>query len=206
MGDKRMERPLLGLTGGLGCGKSAAASCFAEMGWKVVDADLVVRRAYEDVSGAVTAAIRSRFGDVVLSGDRTIDRAALAGIVLENTEELRWLENLARPLIWRELESAMESGEGVGVVLDLPLLFEWGWEERFPVVASVYAADDILSERLKRDPRRNVERMAALAALQKTPSEKAELADFVIVNNAGFDLLKAQCKRLSRLARGATPV
>jgi len=190
-----------GLTGGLGCGKSAAARCFSDLGWSVLDADGITHALYGDAGGEVVSAIRSHFGDAVLSVDGTVDRVVLGERVLLEPEGLRWLEGLLRPFILSELELLVEGVVEVGVVVDLPLLFEWGLGGRFPFVAAVYAEDVVRWRRLA-EKGIDMERASALSALQVSSEEKVELSDFVLVNNGSMDFLRAQCGIVSRIARG----
>jgi len=175
------------------------------MGWLALDADAIVHRAYGEPEGAVPTAIASRFGDGVLSADGSVDRDALARFVLYDADNARWLEELVKPLIWAEAEAAVADPSGRGVFLDLPLLFEWGWEERFSAVVAVYAEDDVRMERL-RGKGADMDRVAALSALQMGVEEKLERADFVLVNNGDSSLLRGQCAELSRLFSGGDRV
>lgn len=121
---------IVGLTGGIGCGKSEAASCLRELGAVHVDAD-EISRSLTAQGGEALPAIREKFGDGVFSEDGTLDRAELGRIVFESAPHRRLLEGIIHPLVQRrtlaEIEKAGLRGDRV-VVLDVPLLFETGMD------------------------------------------------------------------------------
>lgn len=121
---------IVGLTGGIGCGKSEAANCLRELGAVHVDAD-EISRSLTAQGGEALPAIRERFGDGVFSEDGTLDRAELGRIVFESAPHRRLLEGIIHPLVQRrtlaEIEKAGLRGDRV-VVLDVPLLFETGMD------------------------------------------------------------------------------
>ncbi len=121
---------ILGLTGGIGCGKSEAAACLRSLGAAHVDAD-AISRALTAPGGEALPAIRERFGDGVFYPDGTLDRAALGQIVFDSAPHRRLLEGILHPLVQHrvlsEIQAAGERGDRV-VVLDVPLLFETGMD------------------------------------------------------------------------------
>lgn len=121
---------VLGLTGGIGCGKSEAAKCLAALGAAHVDAD-GISRSLTAPGGEALPAIRAQFGGEVFLPDGTLDRAALGRIVFDSAPHRRALEAILHPLIqnrvWAEIEAAGQRGDRV-VVLDVPLLFETGMD------------------------------------------------------------------------------
>lgn len=121
---------IVGLTGGIGCGKSEAASCLRELGAVHVDAD-EISRSLTAQGGEALPAIREKFGDGVFREDGTLDRAELGRIVFESAPHRRLLEGIIHPLVQRrtlaEIEKAGLRGDRV-VVLDVPLLFETGMD------------------------------------------------------------------------------
>ena len=121
---------VIGLTGGIGCGKSEAAKYLEALGAVRFDAD-EVSRALTAPGGEALPAIRGQFGDGVFRPDGALDRAALARIVFSSAPHRRALEAILHPLVQREmlrrLDAAAEAGERV-VVLEVPLLFETGMD------------------------------------------------------------------------------
>lgn len=121
---------IIGLTGGIGCGKSEAASCLRELGAVHVDAD-AISRALTAENGEALPAVREKFGDGVFNEDGTLNRPALGKIVFESEAHRRMLEGIIHPLVQSrtlaEIEAAGARGDKV-VVLDVPLLFETGMD------------------------------------------------------------------------------
>lgn len=121
---------IIGLTGGIGCGKSQAAAFLKELGAVHVDADAISRSLTAD-GGEALPAIRERFGDSVFNADGSLNRAQLGGIVFASEAHRRVLEGILHPLVQSrmlaEIEAAGARGEKV-VVLDVPLLFETGMD------------------------------------------------------------------------------
>ena len=116
---------VVGLTGGIGSGKTAASDWFAAQGIVVVDADLVSRQVVEPGRPAL-ARIREHFGDTVLQADGSLDRAALRNIVFAAPDERRWLEQLLHPLIAQEIVRQLAAAGSPYALLVSPLLFETG--------------------------------------------------------------------------------
>ncbi len=135
---------IIGLTGGIGCGKSEAAAYLKSLGAVHVDADAISRELTVN-DPEVLNLIREQFGDEVFSPDGTLNRAALAGIVFESEPYRRALEKILHPRIqsraWSEIEQAGESGARV-VVLDVPLLFETGMDVLCDETWSVTASEE----------------------------------------------------------------
>src|SRR5690242_626471 len=114
---------VLGITGGLGCGKSTAARAFERRGFRRLDSDQIVR---EQVlpDPEVVVAIRARFGGTVLRPDGTVDRTALAARVFTDDHERLWLEELIHPRVFAIRKRAIDADPGARWVVEIPLLFE----------------------------------------------------------------------------------
>ncbi len=198
--DVRVESPFIGLTGGMGGGKTLALKFFRELGWQTMDADSLARELYEEVGGKVATAIAARWGAKMLLPDGRVDKRALAEIILSDNDEMRWVEELTHPLIWEKAVLVRKAGTGMGTVFEVPLLFEAGWETGFSAVVAVFAEDKARRIRLENRgmPPGRVEK---LWRCQKPQEQKLVLADFVLVNNASAGLLKQQCESLSRLIK-----
>lgn len=121
---------VIGLTGGIGCGKTEAAQYLESLGAAWFDAD-AVSRALTAPSGAALPAIRAQFGDGVFFPDGTLDRAALGQIVFSSVPHRRALEGIIHPLVQRQMLERMDRAAEEGfrvVILDVPLLFETGMD------------------------------------------------------------------------------
>ena len=179
----RAGRPLrVGLTGGIGSGKSTVARLLARRDATVVDADAISRRV-TGAGGAVLGQIRSVFGDGVITADGALDRSAMAGLIFSDPSARRRLESLTLPRIALEAAQEMErAGAGGVAVYDVPLLVEQGMADLFDVVVVV---ESPLEQRLERLERRGLERAEAMARMASQASDEARraLADVVLINN-----------------------
>ena len=179
-----MRRPVrvVGLTGGIGAGKSEALQAFARHGAAVLSSDQITHELYE--RDDVRRSVAEHFGADVVADDGTIDRSRVAGVVFADPAELRWLEGLLLPLIyerfaaWRDRELAAGSGL---LVHEAPTLFEAGVEDRYDAVVAITAPEAL---RLQRRPG-SEQRMAT----QLPEEEKALRSDFVFRNDGDLDAL-----------------
>ena len=114
---------VLGLTGGIGSGKSAVAACFKRYGIRVVDADIAARKVVEPGMPALQA-IAEHVGEQVLQADGTMDRAALRSIVFNDEQQRLWLEQLLHPAIAEWIASELASATSPYAILESPLLLE----------------------------------------------------------------------------------
>ena len=185
---------ILGLTGSLGMGKSTTARFFAEEGVPVHDADAVVHRLYD---GEAAAAIEAAFPDTTAGGK--VDRDKLAARVLGDSAALKRLEAIVHPLVQeaerRLLAEAESRGEKVAV-LDIPLLFETGGEERVDAVVVVSAPPDVQRSRVLERPGMTVDKLDAILAKQIPDDEKRRRADFVVDTSRGFEAARADVRAI----------
>jgi dephospho-CoA kinase len=185
---------VLGLTGSLGMGKSTTARFFAEEGVPVHDADAVVHRLYD---GEAAAAIEAAFPGTTTAGK--VDREKLAARVLGDVGALTRLEAIVHPLVQeaerRLLAEAEARGEKVAV-LDIPLLFETGGEERVDAVVVVSAPADVQRARTLERPGMTVDKLDAILARQMPDHEKRRRADFVVDTSRGFEAARAKVRAI----------
>lgn len=187
--------PFIGLTGGIGAGKSTALDALTHLGAAVLSTDSVVHDLYED--DGVKRAVSQRFGlSVAPSG--VVDRAAVAQKAFATAEDREWLEQLLWPLVgariaqWREgLER--QSPPPRAAVVEVPLLFESGMESSFDGTIAVIA-DERLRE--QRAGSRGHRALAERSARQLTQKEKAQRATYVVVNDGSIDELESQLSAL----------
>jgi dephospho-CoA kinase len=187
---------VLGLTGSLGMGKSTTARFFAEEGVPVHDADAAVHRLY---AGDAVAPVEAAFPGT--TSDGTIDREKLAARVVGDPAALKRLEAIVHPLVRREeerfLAAARKNGAKVAV-LDIPLLFETGGDQRVDAVVVVTAPAEVQRARAFERPGMSEEKFAALLAKQLPDAEKRRRADFVVDTSQGFDSARAQVRAILR--------
>lgn len=185
---------LIGLTGSLGMGKSATGLMFAEAGVPVHDADATVHRLYE---GDAVEPIQAAFPGVTSTG--RIDREKLGARVLNDAAALKRLEAIVHPLVRREEERFLAEAEARGArcaVLDIPLLFETGADQRVDVVVVVSAPFEEQRRRVLRRPGMTAERFESLLVKQLPDAEKRQRADFVVDTSQGFDSARAQVRAI----------
>ncbi len=193
---------VIGLTGGIGMGKSTAASVFRARGVPVFDADAEVHR-MQRRGGAAVGAIATAFPGAVRDG--AVDRARLRAAVLGNPEALRRLEALIHPRVRaaerRFLARARRAGHQVAV-LDIPLLFETGGAARVDHVVVVSAPADVQRHRVRLRGRMDAAQAAAVIARQMPDAAKRRRADTVIRTGLSrFHARRQILRLLERLRR-----
>ena len=197
---------VVGLTGGIGSGKSTVSAALAELGAVVIDADATARQLQEP-GQSVFMAIVHRFGNEMVAADGTLDRLALAALVFPNPDLLKDLNALTHPAIGAEIRSRMRAhvGTDVVVVLDVPLLIE---NSRYPVagVAVVDLPVETAVDRLVNSRGMDEADARARIARQATREERLAKADFVIDNSADRAALTAQITPLWEWMRSLDPV
>ncbi|MGI8938586.1 MAG: dephospho-CoA kinase [Iamia sp.] len=181
---------LVGLTGGIGSGKSAVSALLADHGAVVIDADAITRE-LQAPGQPVLAAIVERFGDEVMDRDGSLDRPALAAIVFSDADALADLNALVHPAVGAEIARRMEAEAGTDhlVVLDVPLLVESGRDDMAAVVV-VDVDPEVAVDRLVE--RRGMEAADARARMAHQASREDRLAraDLVIDNSGDLDDLR----------------
>jgi dephospho-CoA kinase len=190
----------IGLTGGIGAGKSAVSARFAAHGAVVVDADTIAREVVEPGTPGL-AAITAEFGRDVLASDGTLDRAALAAIVFADPERRTALEAIVHPLVAQRSGQLIAAAPAQAVVVyDVPLLVELvGRGQRstdeYDVVVVVEAPEEVRIERLVARGLPEWDAEARIAS-QASDEERRALADHVIVNDGSLEELDAQVDAL----------
>jgi dephospho-CoA kinase len=189
---------VVGLTGGIGSGKSTVSAMLIRRGAVVIDADVIAREVVEPGKEAYEEVVR-RFGDSVKGPDGGLDRPALAAIVFADASARADLEAIVHPAVGAVLleRLAAEVGTDHVVVLDIPLLVEAGGRRRYPLagVLVVDAPEDIALERLVVLRGMPEEAARARVAAQAAREERLRLADFVILNIGTLDELEEMVER-----------
>ncbi len=179
--DYSLSMRVIGLTGGIGCGKSLAAQYFAELGALVIDADQLARAAIERGSDGFDEVV-ALFGDSILK-DGNIDRRALGELIFKDAKAKTQLENIIHPFVRREFEGAVASLKGDQVlVYEIPLLVETKAHERFDVVITVESEMENRVARL-RGRGMHISEIEGRIAAQATREQRIEVADFLIEND-----------------------
>jgi dephospho-CoA kinase len=187
---------VLGLTGSVAMGKSTTARFFAEEGVPVHDADMVVHRLYE---GDAVPVIEAAFPGTTTDGK--VDRVKLGSRVMGDLAALHQLEAIVHPMVQdaeaRFLAEAESKGAPVAI-LDIPLLFETGGDQRVDAVVVATAPAEVQRERVLARPGMTEQRLAAMLARQMPDSEKRRRADFIVDTSRGFDDAREQVREILR--------
>ena len=185
---------ILGITGGMGCGKSAAASEFERQGFRRLDSDALMRERVL-TSPVVGAQLRARFGDGVMASDGGVERGELARRVFADDEARRWLEELTHPILFGLWREALASAPAADWAVEVPLLFEKNLENWFDFTLCVACAP---AQQLARLEQRGLPHALAEQRISKQLplARKIELADFVLWNDGNVQFLQDQVTAL----------
>lgn len=186
---------VVGITGGIGSGKTAVSDSFAELGIKVVDADVASRVVVEPGRPALDA-IRKHFGDAVIQADGALDRAAMRQRVFADEADRRWLEALLHPMIAEEIRSGLTSATSPYAILVSPLLFEAGQVEMVNRVLVVDVPEELQLQRTAARDGNSEEQVRAIMRAQTDRETRRGRADDIIVNDGTLKDLKAEVARL----------
>ena len=191
-----MSKPwILGLTGGIGSGKSAAAQHFIELGVHLVDADHAARWVVEPGRPAL-AQIAEHFGEQVLASDGSLDRTALRQLVFADEAQRRWLEALLHPLIATEIEQYLARAESPYAILVSPLLVESGQRRMTQRVLVVDAPEALQVQRSMARDNSSEAQIRAILKAQSSREERLRHADDVICNDRDLAALQGEVERL----------
>src|SRR5277367_1590698 len=187
---------VLGLTGSIGMGKSTTAKLFAEAGVPVYDADATVHKIYQ---GEAAPAIEAAFPGTTADGK--VDRNRLSAKVVHDPAAMKRLEQIVHPMLrahhQKFLDDAERSGAPVAVV-DVPLLFETGGEERVDAVVVVTTSPEVQRERMLARENMTGEKLDAILARQLPDAEKRKRADFVVDTSHGLDPIRVHIRDILR--------
>jgi dephospho-CoA kinase len=190
----------VGITGGVGCGKSTVARALEQRGFRRLDSDRIVREQVL-VDPIVIAALRARYGSPVVEArtsqsDGTVNRRALADRVFNDDAERKWLEDLTHPLVFAARREAFAADPKAKWAVEVPLLHEKGLENWFDFTVCVACAP---AQQLARLEQRGLPRALAGQRISKQLplARKIELSDFVLWNEGSPAFLEAQVDRLA---------
>lgn len=177
---------VVGVTGGIGSGKTAATDRFQALGITVVDADLASRVVVEPGRPALKA-IEEHFGKEVIADDGTLNRRALRDIVFANPEERKWLERLTHPLIAQEIVSQIQASQSPYTILASPLLLESGQSRMAQRVLVIDVPEDVQIARTATRDNTDANSVKAIIAAQMKRADRLAKADDVIVNDRSLE-------------------
>ncbi|PIE10971.1 MAG: dephospho-CoA kinase [Rhodobacterales bacterium] len=190
---------LLGLTGGIGMGKSTTARLFGEYGIPVWDADAAVHRLY-DQGGAAVAPIRALFPEAIEDG--AVSRPALKRIIAADPGALDRIEAIVHPLLADDRAAFIAGATSDIVLFDIPLLFETNADGWLDVTATVSVAADTQRQRVLERPNMTEAQLDAILARQLSDAERRERADHVI-NTTTPETARADVDRIVSILRNS---
>jgi len=189
----------IGLTGGIGSGKSEASGILRELGALVIDADIVGHETYRSGQPAWDEIVEA-FGDEVIDSDGEINRGALGKIVFDDPGSLKRLTDIVWPKICEGLKNRMAGERDAGgtdvLVVEAAVLFEAGWENLFDEIWVVTAPEKDVLERLERQRNQKPEHTRARVRAQITNEEREKRADVMVRNDEDRTALAATVKQL----------
>lgn len=186
---------VVGVTGGIGSGKTAATDCFQDLGIDIVDADLAARVVVEPGTPALQE-IAEHFGASILQPDGTLDRAALRRIVFQDAAEKQWLEQLLHPRIGAEIQRQLAAAKSPYVVFVSPLLAETSQHTFCDRILVIDVPEEIQLQRTMVRDSNDAEQVRRIIASQASRAQRLELADDVIENTGSLQQLRAQVAQL----------
>ena len=191
---------IIGVTGGIACGKSTVSNELSKYGAKIINAD---KMAHWQLSpgGEIYEEYIKHFGNDILDDGELIDRRKVAAIVFNDKQELKWINEMAHPILLRHIRERLVKYQSEGVtlvVLDVPLLFEAGWDRECDEIWVVHLKHDRQVNRLMERNDLTLEEAESRIRAQIPSKERRKRADVVIDNNGYKSSTQKQIKRLIR--------
>jgi dephospho-CoA kinase len=188
---------VVGITGGIGSGKSAVTRRLEQHGITVVDADVVARIVVEPGTPAL-AQLADHFGADILQADGTLDRAALRARVFQDESERRWLERLTHPLIGQEIVAQISASRSAYTVLSSPLLLDTSQKALVECVVVVDVPEALQIARTVQRDNNDEAQVKRIMAAQLSRDARLALADIVIDNSGSLEDLELQVDELHK--------
>lgn len=188
----------VGLTGGIGCGKTTVLELFKKLSVPVLDADLIARQLVEKGQPALVE-IAQAFGDGILTADGSLDRARLREIVFSDTHRKQKLESIIHPLVFQSIESQLKQLTAPYCIICIPLLFETNQTAFVDRILVVDCPVEIQMERVKKRDKLPVKLIKSIIDSQVSRAYRLEKADDIIDNSASEATLAERVKNLHNL-------
>lgn len=178
----------IGLTGGIGSGKSTAANFFKNQGVTVIDLDQIARLLVSPGSPALLQ-IKERFGSEILHKNGQLNRKKLAQIIFFDSQEKQWLEQLLHPLIRKEQQEQIEAATSNYVVIEIPLLIENKLSDTVSRVLLIDCPENLQRERALARGGQSKQQIIRTMAAQATREQRQNVADDIVLNDASVDAM-----------------
>lgn len=186
---------IIGLTGGIGSGKTTIADLFHDLGVPYVDADHVAREVVQPGEPCLDAIV-NRYGEQILTPDGTLDRAQLRHLIFSTPTEKEWLEQLTHPVIKARLISQLNNQIGPYVLLVHPLLFEKGQDNLCQYTIAVSVPQALQIARVTARDRNSVAQVERILATQLSNEERCNKANFILKNTSNHEELSGRVLKL----------
>lgn len=186
---------VVGVTGGIGSGKTAVTDRFSELGIEIIDADIAARVVVEPGTEAL-ARIAEHFGEEILQSSGKLDRGALRARIFSNPTEKEWLERLLHPLIGEEIARQLACVKSPYVIFVSPLLFEAGQDALCDRVLVIDVPEEVQLNRTMGRDNNNEAQVRRIIATQSSREQRLQKATDVIDNSRGLEQLDAPIKQL----------
>lgn len=189
----------LGLTGGIGCGKTIALTRFEENGWRTVNTDLVARNFIEN-DPVVKEAVLEAFGEGVFNTSGDVDRTKLGELVFSDPSSLRKLEDILHPPTRQRWLDLVKQAPKQDWIVEIPLLFEKKLESYFDSVICLHVSEELSNQRLMKKGL-GTEAIHLRRSRQLPLTTKMDRADYILSNNGSIDFLFKQIDHLCALLK-----
>ena len=186
---------IIGLTGGIGSGKSVASDKFASLGITVVDADVASRTVVEPGKPALQE-IESHFGSEIITEDGQLDRAKLREIIASDAEERKWLESVLHPRIGEQIAKEISESTSPYTLFVAPLLLETNSQEMCARVVVVDVPNDVQVERTAKRDKVPTDQVEQMVSAQMEREKRLEKADDVLLNTGTIEELEKKVEQL----------
>ena len=186
-----MSQFIVGLTGGIGCGKTTVSDEFAKLGICVVDADIVARQMVAPGSDCLQA-IATKFGESILLDNGHLNRAKLREAIFANPDDKKWLDKLMHPAIRKQMQDELKNADSDYAILSAPLLFENGLDKMVDVTLVVDISEQLQIERTTKRDDVDSEQIRNIIKAQIDRASRREKADFIVENNKPWAQIQPQ--------------
>ena len=194
---------VIGLTGGIASGKSTVGRMLSEQDFPVIDTDRLAKEVVEPGKPALEELVRA-FGREILTGNKTLDRRRMLEVILTDADARQLAEKIIHPHVFKRMDQILQhlaaSGDNI-VIVEVPLLFEAGWQDLFDYVVTVLAPESLCVKRLIKCKEISRDTASKWMAIQIPQEVKAGRSDYVIHNNAGLDELRIKVNDLAKVLR-----
>jgi dephospho-CoA kinase len=186
----------IGLTGGIGSGKSEVAGMFNQLGVPVIDADVIAHQLVEPGTEALSE-ITATFGETILTSEGTLDRAKLAGIVFNEPDMKQQLENIIHPRVREQIKAYKDANKNEPyIMVVIPLLLESGQRDLVDRILVVNAAETVRIQRVQARDGRSEEQVRSIIQNQADDAQRSAAADDKIDNSGSLDDLMISVRKL----------